>query len=195
MKFSKYLHMAAIGTLVMGMGYITAVEAAPTATVNVTLRTVGALTATVVDPMAFGKWNINSTAGSIQLVKATTGGVTASGATGGATAVALATNATPAQVTVAIDGGADPDEDATVVQLERTAVVDFAGGILALSDITYRTATEVGENVLAVTPATEDVTIVDGATAEPVFFGGTITATGTVASGDNAASFDVTFSY
>jgi hypothetical protein len=193
MSFQRLSCIAAVGALLFGFTAVDPVKAAPNATITATLTSVGALAATNVADMNFGTWFLVPGAGSIDLVKATTGGITAN-VSGGATATQVVTNSTPAQVTVAITGGG-ASENGTVVHVTRGAITDFASAPDAtLGSITYRTATQSGENALAeATP--ENVTIVAGNTPEPVYFGGTVTVTNTLPNGADTATFDVTFSY
>lgn len=85
----------------------------------------------------------------------------------------------------------------TVLQMSRTAATAFTDPGLAITAVTYSTATEGNNQAFAVAPATVPVTVVAGGTPETVTFGATITASVTPldANSPHTSSFDVSFAY
>lgn len=169
--------------------------AAPMATLNASITSIGALNATNVAPLNFGSWLMTGAGtGGEELVfvkSVATGAVSVTpGAT--STAVSIVANAVRAQQTVDIPGGTST-EDGLIIDVTYNNLVPFGDNNAVLSDIVYQTANQ------AATPMTSGVaypvTIAAGATPEPVYFGATITVDGAIPNGANTASIDVTYNY
>ena len=186
--------ISAVGAIALGLGFIPGVlNAADNATVTATLTSVGALDAQNVAGMNFGTWYLNVTnPDTVTLVKSPTTGAVADTPAGAATSTEVVANTTRAQQTVAITGGG-ATENGTVVQVQHAAITNFGDTDAVLSAITYQTATEGPTTMTATT--NYPVTIVAGATPEPVYFGGTITIDDPIPAGANTATFVVTYSY
>lgn len=196
MKFYSVKNTLALAAIAAALVTVasTPARAVLTQSITASIAAVGTLDVLKVADMDFGSWIINSPDGAngVVFVKDTNGDVIAT-PSGGGSATEIDAVAVPAQLTVGIVGGTAATTN-VVVDMFYDNVTDFPGPSgLALSAITYRTATQNAENALTIsTPA--PVTIVSGAAVEPVFFGATITASAPV-SGNNTATFDVTFAY
>lgn len=195
MKLSQFKMMAAIGALVLGLGIVPAVKAADNATITTSITTLGVLDVqTVQGTLNFGTWYIdNPTGDTSTLVKSSSTGVVTPTADTNSTLSEAVANTTRAQLTVAITGGGGA-QDGTVVQVRRSAPSAFSDGDLALTDVTYETANETSASMTV----NQDypVTIAAGASPEPVYFGGELTASDTIDPNTTLTStFTVTFSY
>lgn len=195
MKSSHFRLFTAMSAIALGVGFTTPTHAADNATVTATLSSVGALVATNVAGMDFGKWFFNNPGANpndIVLVKSPTTGVVTNTDNGTGTSTVVVANTTRAEQTVQITGGG-ASEDGTVVNVQHAAISNFGDTDAILSAITYQTASE---GPTTMTPTTNyPVTIADGTAAESVYFGGTITVAGPVTAGANTATFLVTYSY
>lgn len=197
MKLSQLKMAVALGALALSIGVgVQNTNAADNATITATLTSVGALDVNNVAGMDFGTWFFGGTLGAnpndVVLVKSPTTGAVADTENGTGTATVVVANTTRAQQTVAITGGG-ASENGTIVQVQHAAITNFTDTDAVLSAITYQTASEGPTTMTATT--NYPVTIVAGATPEPVYFGGTITVSGAVNSGANTATFNVTYSY
>lgn len=195
MRFISRKILIASSVAALGLGAY-GVNAAPMAVLTASITSIGALNATNVAPMNFGSWLMTGAGGGgeeLVFVKSPVTGVVVATPGATSTAVSIVANAIPAQQTVQITGGT-ADEDGLEIDVTYDNLQNFADTDAVLSAITYNTATETGSNALTIsTPAT--VTIVDGTVAEPVYFGGTVTVAGAIASGANTATIDVTYTY
>jgi len=190
MRFISRKILIASSVAALGFGAY-GVQAAPTATMTANFGVVGALSATQVAPMYFGTWQMAGVdaVNTVILQLDTNDSVTADVSAGTATATKIR-EGTSGEQTVEIEDGTDT-EDLLVINMQHGAITDNTAGA-ALSAITYRTATE-AESVLTLS-TDDDVTIVDGGTPEPVFFGGTFTITDQIV-GTASSTFVVTYSY
>ena len=197
MTISRLKATVAIGAIILGFGFAMPAKAADNQTITATLTNVGALDVLAVAQMNFGTWyiiNAGPAGDVIQLVKATTGGVSVVDA-GAGSATSIVSNSTPAQLTVGIDGGLAGMTN-TVVDMVVTGPTAFSDNDAVLSDLTYRTATENAENpITADGLATHPVTIAVGNVPEPVFFGGTVTIDDALNTGALTSTFNASFAY
>lgn len=171
--------------------------AAVTPTVNVNLTTNSAVTVVDGVDMQFGTWFLvfrNADLFSLR-VSPVDGSISTVGL-GGGTADSQAINTIPGSqagtVTVSLPTGIN----GVVVNMQRTATVNFTDTNISLTNIMYDTAQDAGATGVVMTPVTNyPVTIVAGGTPETVRFGADIAVTGTPADGVHTASFDVSFAY
>lgn len=169
--------------------------AAVTPTVNATLTTNAAITVADGVDMTFGTWFLIFRNADIFNLHMTTAGVITAVGLGPTPATdSRAINILPSPqagtVTVMLPAGVS----GVVLNMQRTAITDFADAGLTLSNITYGTATE-GANVALPATTNVPVTAVTGGTPETVSFGADIDVTATPADATHTASFDVSFSY
>jgi hypothetical protein len=186
---SKLLSSAAI----LGMASLPAVAfAADNADVDAVITTSAGITANQVADINYGNWLVGIASGDTPTITlgATSGGFTTA-AVGSSQLINLDgdTAGTVGQVTVTLPAGAD----GIVLQMERSAVTDFTDGGLSLTSVLYDTDDIAPSTLIAATPV--DVTVESGGVAEPVTFGGVITADATPADATHTATFNVVFSY
>ncbi len=160
-------------------------------TVTTTLTTDSSITAVDGADADYGTWFIAYRAPDAFDLVMDTAGVTSTANIVTSTALNLVLVDQPGDLTVDLPAGAN----GVVLDMERTAITDFADPALTLTSITYGTATEGANLAFAVTPATVPVTVVTGGTPEPVTFGSTIAVTGQPVDGADTADYDVTFSF
>lgn len=146
---------------------------AQTETLTTSITTSSAITTNVVNGTTFGTYLVIVTGGDTPTLTMSTDGtntITPAGTGGGSQLVFVS---------------GTPDEGALTVETPAPAVLDmdfvtatgftnFADVEVNLSSVAYETATESGSFVTTA-DATETITVVAGATPEPIAFGGTIT--------------------
>ena len=206
MKLSKFRLSAAAAALVVGITLAPGLAQAQTITapetVTMTIATDNSLTVTPATAGDFLSWVVikpaaNDTASItmdstgalvVNLSEVVTGGVV-----GSVVQDLAGTAGTNATVGITTPLGAD----GIVLDMTRSIITDFPDAGLSLNSVTYSTATEGTDQVFAVTPAVEPVTVVTGGTNENVSFGGAIFITDTPdnANSPHSATFDVQFDY
>ena len=189
MKFKALNLLAYSSTAVAFFAFGANMAQAQVETMNATLATSSAIDTVVVDPMDFGEFLVQFAAGTPALVlnDAAVPAPTITGL-GTNTIVQITPPATNGLITIETPAPA-------VMDMTRSAVVNFADANISLGTITYSTASQVSATV-PVSPVTVPVTVLAAATPEDVRFGGTINITGTPADNPaHTASFTVTFTY
>lgn len=190
MNFKSMKYAAAVAAIALGISG----HAQAQTPVLANITTSATITVADIADMEFGSWFlIFRNADIFSLVMTPAGVVTPTGLGGNPTdsqAVVLVAGAGEGQVSANLPTGAD----GYVINMQRDAVVDFPDPGLALSAVTYSTATEVGPTLV---PAATNVpvTVVTGGTPEVVSFGSTISVSATPADATHSASFNVTFAY
>ena len=194
-KHTKILATVAVAAL-MGVTFAPSKSnaAAVTPTVNASITTSSAITVADGADMEFGTWFIlfrNADNFSLHL---TTGGVLTAVGIGPAPATdSRAINILAAPAVGTVTASLPTGVSGVIINMQRTAITDFADAALTLSNITYMTASQ-AEAALPVT-TNVPVTILTGGTPETVNFGADIDITGNPADLLHTASFDVSFSY
>lgn len=168
--------------------------AAVTPTVNANITTASAITVADGVDMAFGTWFILFRNADNFIIRLSTAGVITPVGLGPTPATdSRAINTLVGPVAGTVTASLPSGVSGVVINMQRTAITDFADAALTLNTITYSTATEAE----APLPATTNVpvTIVTGGTPETVNFGGDVEVTGNPADLTHTASFIVSFAY
>lgn len=195
MQFKSLKAVALATTAVMALSFPINSQAADNATVNAVIEAMPALNVIKVSNMDFGRWILthDGAGGDIVLLMDTAGNVTPT-AGGTSAAIEIDTNASTAgRLDVLLPVGLN----AYALDMTVAAIVDFADAAYTLSDLTYTTATQAGQNAITADGTTvHPVTVVTGGVPEIVNFGGTITVTATPTPGvDSDGAFTATFAY
>ncbi len=193
MTFQNIKKIAAVAVALMGITFVSSAANAQT-TVNASITTDAAITVVDGNDIDYGTWLlIHRNSDDFTLTMDTAGVITPGGLGGGAgdsVAQELVAANQVGTLTVDLPLGATNVE----LAMQRGAITPFADAALTLQNITYATATETGNNVLAeATPVV--ATVVAGGTPETVSFGSEIDVTGQPADTTHTASFDITFAY
>lgn len=194
-KRTKILATAAVAAL-MGVAFAPSQShaAAVTPTVNATLTTSSAITVADGVDMGFGTWFILfRNADNFSLRLSTAGAISTVGLGGVPATDSRAINTLIAPVAGTVTATLPSGVSGVVINMQRSAITDFADAALTLSNTTYSTATEAEAPLLTTTNV--PVTIVTGGTPETVNFGADIDITGNPADLTHTASFVVSFAY
>ncbi len=176
-----------IGLAMAGPAY------AQTETLTTSITTSSAITTNVVNGTQYGTYLITVVAPDNPTLTMSTDGtntITPAGTGSGSQIVFVSGTPDEGALTVETPAPSILDMDFLTASL-----VDFAGASnLGLTSIAYETATESG-SFLTNADTTETITVVAGATPEPIAFGGVITATATPADGAYSADVVLDFTY
>lgn len=194
-KHTKILATAAVAAL-MGVAFAPTQShaAAVTPTVNANITTASAITVADGLDMQFGTWFILFRNADNFIIRLDTADAISTVGLGPAPATdSRAINTLVGPVSGTVTASLPAGVNGVVINMQRTAITDFADAALTLNTITYSTATEAE----APLPATTNVpvTVLVGATPEVVSFGGDVEVTGNPADLLHVASFQVSFAY
>lgn len=191
MTFKPFQSLAAFAALALVLAFSSG--SAHAQTVQSSITTSSAITATDGVDMAFGTWFLLHGPGGagddFSLTIDTAGVITDDIVAQASVATELVAGpAAAGTVLVTVPLGAD----GVVLQMTRGAITDFPSAALTMQNVTYSTASQVEApfNLVAV-----PVTVITGGTDETVSFGADILVTATPADGLNTASFVVSFAY
>jgi hypothetical protein len=193
MNFKSLRYGMAVAVAMAGIsGFVGSAQAQTPVLTNIT--TSSSVTVADVADLEFGTWFlVYRNADAFELTMTTTGTITANNIAAGpgnSVALSLVAGAGEGSVTVDLPAGAN----GVVLNMQRTAIVDFLDGTLPLQNTTSGTTTQ-GENQAMATAVNVPVTVVTGGTPEEVRFGGEIAVTGQPADGAHSASYNVSFAF
>lgn len=179
--------LAVLGAFALMLAFSTNANAQTT--VQASITTNAAITVADGVDMDYGTWFLAVNGADDFLLTMTTAGVvTASG-----NVTSTATNIVPAvgagTVTVTTPTGTTN----TVLQMTRSAIIDFPDAGLTFQNTTYGTAAQGANQALGVVAV--PVTVATGGTPQTVSFGGQINVSATPADATHLASFTVSFAY
>lgn len=176
-----------IGLAMAGPAY------AQTETLTTSITTSSAITTNVINGTTYGTYLVIVTGGDNPTLTMSTDGsntITPAGTGGGSQLVFV--SGTPDEGAFTVETPAPSVLDMDFVN--ATGFTDFADAGMSLTRVDYETATESG-NFATAADATETITVVAGATPEPIAFGGVITFTATPADLAHSADVILDFTY
>lgn len=197
MQFNKLKALILATSAVAGLAFLApSVQAASTATMNVTVDSIDAVAVTKLNDMNFGRWLLtHDGAGGDIVITLDPEDNSATAVTGGtSTAQQIAGTSRSGRLQVVIPAGINNYDLDMIVAVAPTAFTDAAA--FSIDNLTYATASQTGSNAITINSPETVTVITGGLVGEVVSFGADLTvAAQPVANGIDTASFDVEFTY